>query len=541
MKSKRLLAIVVALIFAGANVARADDPASAIKAQVEALQRQLDALKSQLEQVQGQVQVQKEQQERDKAAYAKDKEAFVQTKPGLATTFLTGGGGEVTLYGFLDVSFDYTTKGLQSSYEQGGSPVGNMGWMPAISTQLSYLGIRGNHPIADDLNFIWQLEAGIDISATPGTRATNSNTSDAVNGGLFSRNSFVGFSGKDWGSVMLGKSETPYKVSSDRLNPFSGMIGDYRVIMGNTGGDNRVEFGYRAPHAIWYNSPNWSGFSFSAMYSPGQNRSDSSDPLGANSNLASAEQDCAGGNIPGSGALPPSCNDGSFGNLYSVNAEFVWESLYLFGAYEEHVKVNRSSDTIGFPTTPPEDTQGDPNDVANETAWKLGGSYTFPTKTTVGGMYEKFKRNVPSYLEYQNERQRDGYWLFVTQALTDADVVSAGWAHAGSTPGDPGTHNTPGGPNPDNQSNMYTIAWKHLLDRNTTVYADWAMTANHTDAHYDLGAGGHANTTDCHDASQEAAFDPTANGGAGGVSGGGPHCFAGGKLQGVSVGVQYRF
>jgi hypothetical protein len=220
--------------------------------------------------------------------------------------------------------------------------------------------------------FIWR-SAGIDISATHGTRATNSNTSDSVNGALFSRNSFVGFSGKDWGSVMLGKSETPYKLSSDRLNPFSGMIGDYRVIMGNTGGDNRVEFGYRAPHAIWYNSPNWSGFSFSAMYGPGQNRSDSSDPIGANSNLASAEQDCAGGNIPGSGALPPSCNDGSFGNLYS-DAEFIWESLYLFGAYEEHVKVNRSSDVIGFPTTPPEDTQGDPNDVANETAWKLGGS-----------------------------------------------------------------------------------------------------------------------------------------------------------------------
>jgi predicted porin len=528
MKSKRLVALAVALVCAGANVAHADDPASAIKAQVEAMQKQLDALKAQLEQVQSQVQTQKQEQDKNKAA-------FVEMKPGLGTTFLTGGGGEVTIYGNLDVSFDYTTKGLQSSYDQGGSPEGKMGWMSAISTNLSYLGLRGNHPIGNDLAFIWQLEAGIDISATPGTRATNSNTSDAVNGALFSRNSFVGFSGKDWGSVMLGKSETPYKLSSDRLNPFSGMIGDYRVIMGNTGGDNRVEFGYRAPHAVWYNSPNWSGFSFSAMYGPGQNRAND------NSNLGSAEQDCAGGNIPGSGALPPACTDGSFGNLYSVNAEFIWESLYLFGAYEEHVKTNRISDTIGFPTTPPEDTQGDPNDVANETAWKLGGSYTFPTKTTVGGMYEKFKRNVPSYLEYQNERQRSGYWLFLTQALTENDVVSAGWAHAGSTPGDPGTHNTPGGADPNNQANMYTVAWKHLLDRNTTVYADWAMTVNHTDAHYDLGAGGHANTTDCHDASQEAAFDPTANGGAGGVSGGGPHCFAGGKVQGFSVGVQYRF
>ena len=283
--------------------------------------------------------------------------------------------------------------------------------------------------------------------------------------------------------------------------------------MGNTGGDNRVEFGYRAPHAIWYNSPNWSGFSFSAMYGPGQNRSSSGDPLGGNSNLASAEQDCAGGNIPGSGALTPACTDGSFGNLYSVNAEFTWESLYVFGAYEEHVNVNRISDTIGFPTTPPADTQGDPNDVANETAWKVGAQYTFATKTTLGGIYEKFKRNVPQYLEYQNERQRDGYWVVLSQALTEKDVISAGWAHAGSTPGDVGTHNTPGGANPDNQANMYTIAWKHLLDRATTVYADYAMTKNHPDAHYDLGAGGHANTTDCHDATQEAAFDPTTGGG----------------------------
>ena len=222
-----------------------------------------------------------------------------------------------------------------------------------------------------------------------------------------------------------------------------------------------------------------------------------------------------------------------------MNAEFIWESLYLFGAYEEHVKTNRSSDTIGFPTTPPaEDTQGDPNDVANETAWKLGGSYTFATKTTVGGMYEKFKRNVPSYLEYQNERQRSGYWLFLTQAFTENDVVSGGWAHAGSTPGDPGTHNTPGGADRTIRPTCTRSPGSICSIATTTVYADWAMTVNHTDAHYDLGAGGRANTTDCHDASQEAAFDPTANGSAGGVSGGGPHCFAGGKVTEVSVGVQ---
>ena len=44
-----------------------------------------------------------------------------------------------------------------------------------------------------------------------------------------------------------------------------------------------------------------------------------------------------------------------------------------------------------------------------------------------------------------------------------------------------------------------------------------------------------------HDATTLAAFDPTANGGLGGVTGGGPHCFAGGRLQGFSTGLDIKF
>ena len=221
MNIKRPLAIAIALTFVGTGAARADE-VSDLKAQMEVMQKQMDAMKARLEQVTSQVEQTRQAQAQQDAKNAQ----FLQMSPGTGLTFPTAGGGAVTLYGNLDVSFDTTTKGLQSSYDPGGSPVGQTGWMSAISTNLSYVGVRGNHPINEDVSFVWQLEAGIDISATPGTRSTNSNTSDSVNGALFSRNSFVGFSGKDWGGVMLGKSETPYKLSSDRLNPFSGMIGD---------------------------------------------------------------------------------------------------------------------------------------------------------------------------------------------------------------------------------------------------------------------------------------------------------------------------
>ena len=511
---KLLVSAAVASCFVP-TIAWGDD-VSDLKAQMEALQKQLDAVKTQLNALQ--------QEKARPAAPAPSGAPFIQLKPNAGATFLVPGGGEVQLYGHFDVSFDYATKGFKSDYgENGGMPVGKNGWEPAISTNLSYIGVRGTHPLNPDLAFIWQLEGGIDISATPGTRISTSNNSDAVNGALFSRNSYIGFKGPDWGSALIGKNETPYKTSTDRLNPFSGMLGDYRVIMGNTGGDNRVEFGLRAAHAIWYESPSWNGFSFKAMYGPGQNRDDTS------SIVPAAEPDCSGGNIPGSGATPPLCNDGSFGDVWSVSAAYAKGPWYGTIAYELHKNVNRTSDLGNL----------DPRDIADESAFKVGGQYRFPTQTTVSLLWEKTMRSLPADLETQNERERpNAWWLALTQVLTEKDNVSFGWAHAGNTKGGLGVHNTPDNQtNFDNRADMYTIAWRHIIDKSLSFYADWALTVNHADAHYDLGAGGHSVTVDCHDATPMAAFDATT----GGVTNTGPHCFAGNKPQGVSVGVDYRF
>src|ERR1700676_5028741 len=127
------------------------------------------------------------------------------------------------------------------------------------------------------------------------------------------------------------------------MNPFYGMIGDYQVIMGNTGGDNRVEFGTRLDHSIWYESPNWRGLVLNALYSPGQNRASNSD------NIASGESDCTGCNVPGSGGIVPvTCSDGSFSDAVSASLSYTHGPLFLTAAYERHMKVNRSSDITGI-------------------------------------------------------------------------------------------------------------------------------------------------------------------------------------------------
>jgi len=74
---------------------------------------------------------------------------YFEHKKGNPLTFYTP-GGEITAYGNFDVSFDYTTKDTKhivdtnpNNGDFGMPPVGNFGWMPAISTNLSYLGVRG--------------------------------------------------------------------------------------------------------------------------------------------------------------------------------------------------------------------------------------------------------------------------------------------------------------------------------------------------------------------------------------------------------------
>src|SRR5882672_6094076 len=95
---------------------------------------------------------------------------FLERKPGDGFTLITR-GGEISLYGMLDVSIDDTTKGLGSVKLDGASPpAGNSGWMPAISSNLSYVGVRGFQGLSDSTRFVYQLETQIDVSNTPGTQ-----------------------------------------------------------------------------------------------------------------------------------------------------------------------------------------------------------------------------------------------------------------------------------------------------------------------------------------------------------------------------------
>ena len=517
---KKLLAFAFAAVLATTSTAHADDATT--DAKIQALQAQMDYFKTQLEILRAQ---RAAPPPVPPARSIAAPPVGIYKKPGDALTFTNGGADEVTLYGNIDLSLDHTTKGLKSFYPSSGdSPTGNVSYQSAVSTNLSYIGVRGLHKLGKKSNVVYQLETQLDVSATSGTVYTNSNNDNVVKGGLTSRNSFLGVS-TPIGTFRVGKTDAPYKNSTQRMNPFSGELGDYSVIMGNSGGDNRVEFGTRLDHSLWWDSPpSWGGLALSLLVSPGQNRSSD------NGITASGEAGCAGGNAPGSGAGAPLCNDGAFSSAYSVMGSWTNPNkrFYVTGAYEIHKSVNRTGDLAG-----------DPRDIGDEQAWKAGFQWALAQNTTVNAVYEELSRNIAPALAFQNERQRTGYWFALTQQLDKNSNVNFGWAHANASVGDLPQHNTPlAGSNPDNSANLYTIAFKHNLDRHFSWYVDYALTLNHPDAHYDLGAGGRGLTTDCHDGSPITGFDPTVNPP---VSGVGPRCYTGGRIQGFSGGLKFQF
>jgi len=551
----RRTAVLAALVFGTCSVALT----TGVRAQsmddtrrlIEELQRQVQVLKDRLDKQEAQ---QKAQAAQPPAAAPPAGVAggheFLERKPGNNMTFFTR-GGEATFYGNLDISLDALTKGIAGktcsttadpNCAPHANPIGRVGYMSDLSTNISYFGLRGFQNVGKmPFDFVYQLETALDLTVSSGTVETNSNNSNVVRSGLTTRNTFIGLGSPTWGALKVGKTDTPYKTSTARMNPFSGMIGDYSAIMGNTGGDNRVEFGVpRMEHSIWYESPKVAGVSANVLFSPGQNRSYDSD------NISSGSSDCAGGNAPGSGGTP-ACSDGAFSDAFSANVAYVGvKNLYVTAAYEMHRRVNRTSDIVDNTFTP----YYDQGDVADESARKAGVQYQLPTKTTVSFIWEDLRRNVPSYLNYQNERQRTGYWFSVSQEITSADSIHFGWAHANAAVGDPGQHNAAGvdvttSTNPqgvmlagmghvDNSANMFTAMARHRFDRNLSIYANWATTINHKYGHYDLGAGGRGVTTDCHDASN-------ADGTGASINSGGPRCWAGGHLMGFSVGMNYRF
>ncbi|HXU92330.1 MAG TPA: porin [Gallionella sp.] len=332
----------------------------------------------------------------------------------------------VTIYGVANVSYDITNTGSDTA--------GNPGFSSnKVSSNTSRLGLKGSEDLGDGLSAIWQIESLIQID------------NSGAGNGLATRNTFAGLSSNTAGTVLLGRHDTPYNLSTRKLDLFADGIADNRSILGGgrsataatvTAGTATVgaSFDGRQPDVVAYISPTLSGFTGAAAY------------------VAGAEGQTAAGQ--------------NKGNAWSAAGWYNVDALYASLAYEVHNLGTAATGTIAAPVAALAGKK--------ESAWKLGLSYKIDA-LTANFAYEKISDDFGA--AGANSLGHHAYYLGGKYAFGN-DAVKLAYSKAGSN----ATAST--------GARQISVGYDHSLSKRTTVYVQYTQLHNDANGDYQLSANG---------------------------------------------------
>lgn len=389
---------------------------------------------------------------------------------------------EAVLYGKFHVSIDYTDQNyvndvlLPTDVDGDGvlndfARVGYKGWgingsgqsaspavtgigaygiaYPTQASRANRFGIKGSEDLGNGLKAIYQMELGVNMGET------NAGTGGAD--GLSLRNSFVGLAG-GFGTFLVGRHDTPLKISTGKLDLFGDTMADYNGTIGF--------HDVRASGVIAYISPSFSGFQFAgAVVSTGGTTAGGAQNVNADSinegwsvagiykngpfygslayeslgsELFMGTQNSERGNCNGFAGFPtlgtaadPVCNAGGYVgddfNKWRIGLGILdWNGFTLTGIYEEQSDLPGSGTLLptGFySTTGQADFVAANNDKRK--LWQIQAGYSFGNnmvKAMYGQMNRDGKYSYANANAYTPQQRRD------VQDLVDGDRTS--WAIA---------------------------------------------------------------------------------------------------------------
>ena len=168
---------------------------------------------------------------------------------------------DAVLYGKLHVSIDYfdinsssLVNDLFGDHDQSFWTL-NRGREGRGVSRANRIGVKGSEDLGGGLKAIYQVEFGISLANESDLRIANGDK-----GSVSMRNSFVGLAG-GWGTFLVGRHDTPMKISTGKLDLFADTMADYNGTIGFQD--------IRADNAIAYISPSFSGFQLAAAIVPG--------------------------------------------------------------------------------------------------------------------------------------------------------------------------------------------------------------------------------------------------------------------------------
>lgn len=325
----------------------------------------------------------------------------------------------VTVYGIADVSYNAIKTGTTTAGVAGTSING-------ISSNTSRLGFKGNEDLGDGLKAVWQIESLINIGTNAGAGTT-----------IGTRNTYVGLASDSMGTVVLGRHDTPYKISTRKFDIFGDGVADNRSIMGgNTVATQNVgqasagaSFDGRQDQVVAYISPKLGDMFTGAIAYVN---------LTPAANLATSAKSSAT----------------SAAGMFDIAGGF-YGSL----AYEVH---DFAAANTGVKT--------------NEKATKLGLGYT-QDAFAVGFAYEKTSDNLG--VAGANALGHNAYYLSGKYNVTASDAVKFAYTKAGQI-----------GAVLNTGANQFSLGYDHAMSKRTTVYALYTKISNQSAAGYSLSNNG---------------------------------------------------
>lgn len=282
---------------------------------------------------------------------------------------------EVTVYGQARMSIDSSRNG-ETDPKKDGSAI-------AVSSNVSRLGFKGGEDLGNGLRGIYQFETEIRLDdntslSQDGKCATDSNKCQVTGGNLFKgRNSFVGLTG-EFGTVLIGRHDTPYKMSTVSHDIMADTKGDY---------NNLVLHDTRADNAMLYLSPDLSGFKLAAAYIPSYKNDD----------ISQSVQE---------------------GKQKGVSAS----ASYTAGAFD----VNVAYENLQAASVDTATSFHDDKALKFAAAYKIGN-------TRVGVVADRRSYNGASAATASDPRERKTVWLNLQQKLGQAGSARLGYGNAGQS------------------------------------------------------------------------------------------------------------
>jgi predicted porin len=244
------------------------------------------------------------------------------------------------------------------------------------------------------------------------------------------RDTFVGLGG-GFGTVLLGKHDTPLKMVGRQFDQFGDRIGDLRNLTSGNGDAVKMGWDLRPSNVIAYVSPAFGGFTGILAY------------------VANETTNTGVGTYNGSNASADKAD------AYSAS---LTGSIGKFGlglAYENHANAFSGIDK-------------------SMSAYRLGASYDFGM-VKVTGLYANQDTVAAGAI-----KARSIYALGAGIKVGAAGTVKAQYAMADKLSGVA-----------DSGASMYTIGYDHAMSKNTTAYVAYSLTDNQSAANFNTAAGGH--------------------------------------------------